>query len=59
MDLLASDGFARIELVPPDHLEPGTREVADFMDKQIVGVGLEGLSPPSSSTFLAVWILLS
>ena len=40
VDLLTSDGFARIELIPPDHLEPGSKEFDDFMDNQKVGIGL-------------------
>ena len=40
VDLLTSDGFARIELVPPGHLSPGTKEFDDFMDGQKVGIGL-------------------
>ena len=38
VDLLTSDGFARIE--PPDHLEPGSQEFESFMNDQKVGIGL-------------------
>ena len=50
VELLTSDGFARIELVPPDHLSPGTKEFDDFMDSQKVGIGLSDVKPRDSKS---------
>ncbi|CAE7655449.1 unnamed protein product [Symbiodinium sp. KB8] len=40
VDLLTSDGFARIELVPPPHLAPGSKEFTQFLEQQKIAIGL-------------------
>ena len=40
VELLTSDGFSRIELVPPEGLDPGSAEYEAFMQQQKVGIGL-------------------
>ena len=43
VDLLTSDGFSRIELMPPEHLEPGSEAYEAFMCEQKIAIGLSDI----------------